>query len=140
MYLYSILLSKTSLSHLNKLKVCHDFKDGTNSMCDCGSATEATLRFLLQCQQYGTMKLGLLNNVYNLYSKIRNSSNDKCLHLFLYESELYNFETNREVIKLTIKFLKSSKRFQRPLFRQVPSQPLAPSISAKKPNYFFLKF
>ena len=26
------------------------FKDGTNSMCDCGSAAEATLDLLLQCQ------------------------------------------------------------------------------------------
>ena len=39
------LLSRLRLifSHLNEHKVCHDFKDGTNSMCDCGSAIE-TLR------------------------------------------------------------------------------------------------
>ena len=30
-------------SHPNKHKVRYGFRDGTNSICDCGSATEVTL-------------------------------------------------------------------------------------------------
>ena len=44
-----------------------------------------------------------------------NLSNDKLVQLLLYGSELYGLEINREIIKLTIKFLKSSKPFERPL-------------------------
>ena len=79
------LLSRLRLnfSHLNEHKVRHGFKDGTNCMCDCGSATETTLHFLLQCQQYQTIRLELLNSIYNLDPKIRKLSNDKLLHLFL---------------------------------------------------------
>ena len=83
-------------------------------MCDCGSATE-TLHFLLQCQQYQTIRLVLLNSIYNLDPKIRKLSNDNLLHLLLYGSKLYSFEINREIIQITRKFLKLAKRFERPL-------------------------
>ena len=71
-------------------------------MCDCGSATETTLHFLLQCQQYQTIRLELLNSIYNLDPKVMDLSNDKLLHLLLYGSKLYVFEKNREMIKGTI--------------------------------------
>ena len=71
---------KLNYSHLNKHNVRHGFKDGTNCMCDCGSATETTLHFLLQCQQYQIIRLELPNGIYNLDPKIRKLSNDKRLH------------------------------------------------------------
>ena len=79
-------------------------------MCDCGSATETILHFLLQCQQYQTIRLELPNSIYNLDPKIKNLSNKKLLHLSLYGSKLYSFEINREIIKITIKFLKLSEK------------------------------
>ena len=106
---------RRNFSLLNKHKVRRGFKDGTNCMHDCGLGTETTLHFLLQCQQYQTIKLELLKSIYNLDPKIRKLSNDKLLHLLLYGSKLYSFEINREIIKLTIKFLKLFKRFQSPL-------------------------
>ena len=39
----------------------------------------------------------------------------KLLHGLLYGSKLYIFEINREILTLSIKFLKLSKRFDRPL-------------------------
>ena len=84
-------------------------------MCDCGSATETALHFLLKCQQYQTIRLELLNIIYNLDPKIRNLTHDNILHLLLYRSKLYSFEINRKIIKLTIKFLNLSKRLERPL-------------------------
>ena len=75
------LLSRLRLnfSHLNEHKVRHSFKDGTNCMCDCGSATETTLHFLLQCQGYQTIRLESLNSIYKLDPKIKKLSNDKRL-------------------------------------------------------------
>ena len=75
------LLSRLRLnfSHLNEHKVRHGFKDGTNCMCDCDSATETTLHFLLQCQEYQTIRLEPLNGIYNLDPKIKELSNDKRL-------------------------------------------------------------
>ena len=72
---------------INEHKVCHDFEDGTYCMCDCGSATETTLRFLLQSRYYQTVRLELLSSIYNLDSKIRISSSDKLLHLNYYTDQ-----------------------------------------------------
>ena len=49
--MYNVLL-RLDFSHLNEHKVRHTFKDGPNSTPDCRSATETTLQFLLQFQQY----------------------------------------------------------------------------------------
>ena len=38
---------RLNFSYLNEPGI--PFKDGTNSMCDCGSGAEATLHLLLQC-------------------------------------------------------------------------------------------
>ena len=106
---------KLNFSHLNEHKVRHGFKDGTKCMRNCGLATETTLHFLLQLQQYQTIRLEIFNSIYNLDHKIRNLSNDKLLHLLSYRSKVYGFEINREIIKLTIMILKLSKCFERPL-------------------------
>lgn len=81
-------------------------------------------------------ELELLNSTYNLNPKIKNLSNGKLLHLLLNGSKLYSLEINREVTKLTIKFLKSSKRFERP----PPPQNLRRNhiIIFLNFNYFFL--
>ena len=102
---YGVKLLSTlrlNFSILSQHKVRHGFKDATNCMCDCGSATKTTLHFLLQCQQYQTISLELLKSIYNLHPKIKNLSNDKLLHLLLYRSKLYSFETNREIIKTVL--------------------------------------
>ena len=72
---------------VNEHRVCHDFADGTYCMCDSGSATETTLRFLLQCKYYQTIRLELLSSIYNLDSKIKTSSSDKLLHLNYYTDQ-----------------------------------------------------
>ena len=77
--------------YLNDRKVQHSFKDVTNCMCNCGSATETTLHFLLQCQQYQKIRLELLNSIYNLDPKIRKLSNDKFLHLFFIRIKVIYF-------------------------------------------------
>ena len=93
-----------NFNHLNKHKVCHGFKEGTNCMCDCGSVTKTTLHFLLQCQQCQRKRLELLSSIYSLDPKIRNLSYSKLLLLLSYGSKFYSFKTYREIIKLTMKF------------------------------------
>ena len=129
---------RLTFRRLNKHKVWHGFKDVTNSIWDCGSSTKTTLHFLLQCQQYQTVRLELLNSIYNFDPKIRNMSNDKLLHLLFYGTKLYCFEINREAIKLTIKILKLSKRFERPLLWSL--FPLTPQHLRRSLNTFFLNF
>ena len=115
---------RPNFSHLNEYKVIHGFKDGTNFMCDCGWALETTLQFFLQCQLFQTITLELLTSIYNLDPKIYNLYNYKLLHLLLFGSKSCTFEINREIIKLIIKLLRLSKRFERPLLWPVFPLPL----------------
>ena len=124
--------------YLNEHKARHGFKNWTNSLYDCCSATETTSHFLLQCQQYQTIWLELFNSIYNLDPNIRKLFNDKYLHLFLYGSSFYSLETNREIIKPTIKFLKLFKRFKRPLLW--PVFPLPPLHLRKNLTTVFWNF
>ena len=62
-------------------------------------------------------KLELLNSIYNLNPKNRD------FYTLLYEPNLYSFEIKNEIIKLTVKFLQTSKRFQRSLLWPVFSLP-----------------
>ena len=124
------LLSKLRLNFINpnQHKFRHVFKDITNCTCDSDSTTGTTLHLLLQCQQYQKIRLELLNSIYNLNPKIRD------FFTLLYEPNLYPFEIN----KLTEKFLKTSKRFERPHLRPVLSLP--PQHLRTNLITFFLKF
>ena len=79
---------RLNFCHLNVHKVRHRFKNLTNSNCDCGAATETTLHILLQCKQYQTIRLELLNSNYNLDPMTRILSNDKLLHLFIIQIKI----------------------------------------------------
>ena len=128
------LLSKLRLNFINpnQHKFRHVFKNITNCTWDSDSTTGTTLHLLLQCQQYQKIRLELLNSIYNLNPKIRD------FYTLLYEPNLYTFEINNEIIKLTEKFLKTSKRFERPHLRPVLSLP--PQLLRTNLITFFLKF
>ena len=81
---------RLDFSHLNEHKVCHTFKDGPNSTPDCSSATETTVQFFLQLQQYQSIRWELLNstliskwwiyllvNIYTCYCMAQNYSIQK---------------------------------------------------------------
>ena len=85
-------------------------------MCNCGAATETTIHYLLCCQLYSVQRVELLDGVYKLDSTHQSSSEDQLLTVLLYGSEKYALNVNKEIIRLTISFLKASERFVQPLF------------------------
>ena len=80
-------------------------------MCGCGSEPEATAHFLLRCQNHAMNRSKLLKNVYNLDQTLRNYDDDHLIHILLYGSEKFNFNLNKDIIKLTICYLKDTERF-----------------------------
>ena len=57
----------------------------------------------------------LLKNVYNLDQTLRNYDDDHLIYIFLYGSEKFNFNLNKEISKLTICYLKDTERFDKSL-------------------------
>ena len=85
-------------------------------MCNYGAANETTIHYLLRCRLYPVQRAELLDGVYKLDSTLQNSSEDQLLTVLLYGSKKYALNVNKEIITLTISFLKASGSFVQPLF------------------------
>ena len=84
-------------------------------MCSCGSEPETTARFLFCCQNHVISRSKLLKNVYNLDQALRNYDDDHLIHILLCGSEKLKFNLNKEIIKLTICYLRDTERFDESL-------------------------
>ena len=80
-------------------------------MCSCGSEPETTVHFLLRCQNQVMNRSKLLKIVYNLDQTLQNYDDDDLIHILLYDSEKFNFNLNKDIIKLIICYLKDTERF-----------------------------
>ena len=81
-------------------------------MCICGAATEISIHYLLCYQLYSVPRVELLDGVHKFDSTLQNSSEE----VLLYCSEKYASNINKEILRLTISFLKAYERFVQTLF------------------------
>ena len=81
-------------------------------MCICGAATEISIHYLLCYQLYSVPKVELLDGVHKFDSTLQNSSEE----VLLYCSEKYASNINKEILRVTISFLKAYERFVQTLF------------------------
>ena len=88
----------------------------TNPLCNCGAATENIIQYLLRCLLYSVQRTELLNGVYKLDSTLQNSSENQLLAILLHGSETFALNVNKEIIRLTISYLKASEHFVQPYF------------------------
>ena len=102
---------RLNFSHLNENKFRHNFLDILNPMCTCGSEPETTAHFLLRFENHVMNRSKLLKNVYNLDQTLRNYYDNHLIHILLHGSEKFNFSLNKDIIKLTICYLKDTERF-----------------------------
>ena len=85
-------------------------------MCNCGAATETTIHYLLRYQLYSVPRVELIDGVHKFDSTLQNSSENQLLTALLYGSEKYASNVNKEILRLTISYLKASERFAQTLF------------------------
>ena len=95
---------RLNFSHLNEHKFRHNFNAMVDPMCKCGIEQEVTLHYILRCSIYSAKRQELLNNVCVLNPSLKNYSNEKLLNILLYESENFNCNMNKDIMKATIKF------------------------------------
>ena len=112
------LLSRIRLhfGRLNDHKCWHNFRATIDPMCSCGLEPETMLHYLLRWNLYSDLRTELLNDICALNPILEKLSHEKLLNIFLYSSEDVSFNTNKKIVKSTIKFLKTSERFIGPLF------------------------
>ena len=57
----------------------------------------------------------IFNQLYTIDQTLGNYEDDHLIHILLYGSEKFNFNLNKEILKLTICYLKDTERFDESL-------------------------
>ena len=100
---------RSNFSQLNEHKTRHN--DTINLMCN-GCANFFRRLYLPTYVANIVQRLEILNGVSKFDSILQNSSEDQLLiTVLLYVSEKFASNINKEIIRLTINFLKASERF-----------------------------
>ena len=107
---------RLTLGHLKEHKFCHNFRDTANPLCLCNTETETTSHYLLRCPLFTEQRTKLLESPSNLDDTLLNHCDDDIVNTLLYGSSKYSFSTNNKILSLTVEFLESTKRFDKPLF------------------------
>ena len=110
------LLNRLNESHLNEHKFHHNFQDTVNPLCLCNTETETISHYLLRCSLFSERRTKLLESLSNLDNTLLNHCDDDIVNILLYGSSTYGFPTNNKILSLTVDFLESTKRFDKPLF------------------------
>ena len=87
-------------------------RSGTH-MCLCQTGTENNEHFFLHCPRHSKYRKDLLDRISNVVDvDIGNLSSTDLCNLLLYGNPRLSFDTNRQIIELTITFIKSTERFK----------------------------
>ena len=106
---------RLKFSHLNEHKFRHNFKDTVVAICDCGTETEIAEHYFLRCPFFVPERQKLLNNVYDKHFSSQNLNEKSMIDILLYGCDKLNERDNKEILLHTIDYIKSSKRFEKPL-------------------------
>ena len=107
---------RLNFSHLNEHKVHHNFRDTVSPLCCCNTETETTSHYLLRCHLVSEQRTKLLENLKNLDNTLLSPRDDELLQILLNGSHIFSSSVNNKIMSLTIEFLESTKRFDKPLF------------------------
>ena len=99
--------------HLIFTSFRHNFNDTLNPMCPINDGVEDTEHFLLHCHSYYLQRNSLLSHVQAtlLSCGLSNLSNEDLVSIILYGDERLPLKSNKAIIKATLEFIESSKRF-----------------------------
>ena len=107
---------RLNFSHLNGHRFQHNFRDTVNPLCCCNTETETTSHYLLRCHLFSEERTKLLENLKNLDNILLSHCDDERLRILLCGSHKFSSSVNNKILSLTIEFLESTKRFDKPLF------------------------
>ena len=107
---------RVRLSHLREHKFLNNFLDTPNPLCSCNVENETTNHYLLRCPFYSHLRNALLDNIIEIVGSISNLCDDELVKIILFGNEKLSAVKNALLLKNTIFFLKSSERFDVPLF------------------------
>ena len=115
---------RLELSHLNKHRFRHNFKDCINPLCSCSLEVENTLHFFLHCHHYSTFRMGLMNKVNQIDENFSYLSDDKKVSPLLYGDSRFDDNKNNFILfslnylySASITYILEIERFSTSLFQ-----------------------
>ena len=109
-YLFQLRLN---LSPLKSHKKRYNFDGFLNDWCDCSCAPEDTSHFFFHCPLFYQQRLNLINSI----TLILRVNPDLCIlnntQLLLYGHRTLTFNDNKNILLMTIKFIKESGRLDK---------------------------
>ena len=112
---------RLGFSHLREHKFRHTFTfsislDTVNPLCSYTLETENTEHFFLRCQNNLSARTTLMNELNNISNAINSLNSTDLIRVILYGDKNFDNVTYFKIITATIKFIKTTKRFEEALF------------------------
>ena len=107
---------RLGLSHLREHKFKHGFQDTLNPLCSCGNNVESTEHFLLHCPQFVNQRSTLLSTLGNFKSSLLENTSKVLTQILLFGNKSLSPSDNSKILRATIDFILSTKRFDKQLF------------------------
>ena len=105
------------LSHLNKHRFRHNFKDCINPQCSCSLEVENTLHFFLHRHHYSTFRMGLMNEVNQIDENFSYLSDDNKVSLLLCGDSRFDDNKNNLILSASVTYILETERFSTSLFQ-----------------------
>ena len=102
--------------HLREHKFRHIYADTVNVLCSCTLKTENAEHSFLRCQNNLSARTTLMNELNNISNTINSLNSTDLIRVILYGNKNFDDVTNFKIITATIKFTKTTKLFEEPLF------------------------
>ena len=102
---------RLGFSHLREHKFRHNFADTVNPLCSCTLETEN-----IHCQNNLPARTTLMNELNNISNAINSLNSTDLIRVIRYGDKNFDNVTNFKIIATTIKFIKTTKRFEEVLF------------------------
>ena len=107
---------RVGVSHLRAHKHAHNFQDIPNPNYACESSENETAEhYLLYCPNHMISRQHLFVTLRKYISLVSLTNAKYTCDLLLYGDPKYNWNINKEIMKATIEFILTTKRFDTPL-------------------------
>ena len=104
---------RVTFSDLRDHRFNHNF-NCTSPICYCGLDEETSIHYFLCCPRYIDLRALYLSKICEIIgSDVTILPNEHLLFILLYGSNVYNDITNESIISETIRYIKSSGRFEK---------------------------
>ena len=88
------------------------FQDTLIPICGCGSDIETPCHYLISCLIFDAERNTLLGNIRQIAPRILNLNQSQITHILLYDDSSLKNEANTEILKSTMNYIISTKRFE----------------------------